>query len=97
MAKRNLKLVKPGETTSAGAVRAKRKKAYQPPHLQAVTLEQAAQQLQVEEAAVPLTLKEATEAARFKALTSAKAAQQFMVRRIMSELEELDDNMSSAA
>lgn len=38
-----------------------------------------------------LTPAEASEAARFRALIAAKAARQAMVRRIMAELESLDD------
>ena len=44
----------------------------------------------------PLAPEEAAEVARFKALTAARAAQKFMIRRIMAELEGLDD-ISSAA
>jgi hypothetical protein len=47
--------------------------------------------------AVPaLTPEERAEAARFKALTAAKAARQAMLHRIMSELQELDEVESAA-
>jgi hypothetical protein len=38
-----------------------------------------------------LTPAERAEAARFKALTAAKAARQAMLHRIMAELQELDE------
>jgi hypothetical protein len=44
-----------------------------------------------------LTPAEVSEAARFRALVAARAAQKFMVRRIMAELEAVDDLSSSAA
>lgn len=48
-------------------------------------------------AAVPaLTPEERDEAARFKALTAAKAARQAMIHRIMSELQDLDEIGSAA-
>lgn len=47
-------------------------------------------------AAPSLTSAERDEAARFKALTAAKAARQAMLHRIMSELQELDDIESAA-
>jgi hypothetical protein len=48
-------------------------------------------------AALPtLTPAERAEAARFKALTSIKAARQAMLHRIMSELQELDETQSAA-
>jgi hypothetical protein len=42
-------------------------------------------------AAPTLTPEENAEAARFKALTAAKAARQAMLHRIMSELQEVDE------
>lgn len=51
----------------------------------------------IRKAAVPsLTPEERDEAARFKALTAAKAARQAMLHRIMSELQELDEIESAA-
>jgi hypothetical protein len=44
----------------------------------------------------PLTPEERAEAARFRALTAAKAARQAMLHRIMSELQELDEAQSAA-
>lgn len=42
-------------------------------------------------AAPALTPEEHAEAARFRALTAAKAARQAMLHRIMSELQEVDE------
>jgi hypothetical protein len=50
----------------------------------------------VKAAAPGLTPEERDEAARFKALTAAKAARQAMLHRIMSELQELDEIESAA-
>jgi hypothetical protein len=47
-------------------------------------------------AAPALTPEEHAEAARFKALTAAKAARQAMLHQIMSELQELDEIGSAA-
>ena len=43
-----------------------------------------------------LSPAERAEAARFKALTAARAAQQAMLHRIMSELQELDESQPAA-
>jgi hypothetical protein len=45
----------------------------------------------------PLSPAEAAEAARFRELTAARAAQQAIIRRIMAELEDLDDDVFPAA
>ena len=48
-------------------------------------------------AVVPrLSPAERAEAARFRALTAARAAQQAMLHRIMSELQELDESQPAA-
>lgn len=43
-----------------------------------------------------LTPAERAEAARFRALTAAKAARQAMIHQIMSELQDLDETQSAA-
>jgi hypothetical protein len=43
-----------------------------------------------------LTPDEAAEAARFKAMTAARAARQAMLRRIMAEVAALDENLPAA-
>ena len=43
-----------------------------------------------------LSPEEVAEAARFKAMTAAKAARQAMLRRIMAEVAALDENLPAA-
>jgi hypothetical protein len=43
-----------------------------------------------------LSPEEVAEAARFKAMTAAKAARQAMLRQIMAEVAALDENMPAA-
>ena len=43
-----------------------------------------------------LTPDEAAEAARFKAMTAARAARQAMIRRIMAEVAALDESLPAA-
>ncbi|MBI1879137.1 MAG: hypothetical protein HYR94_13105 [Chloroflexi bacterium] len=81
MAETKLKLVKTRKNISKAADTKTRPAAQRVPPLTAVP---------------SLSQAERAEAARFKALTAAKAARQAMLHRIMSELQELDESQPAA-
>ena len=83
MAETKLKLVKNQKKQTTSIIKAADKK-FRPSHSSHPT------------SSPTLTPAERAEAARFRALTAAKAARQAMLHQIMAELQELDEIESAA-
>jgi hypothetical protein len=101
MTETKLKLVKNQKKQTPSISKAAEKQA----HTSHITPQRAASPWDASERSLPLgrltslptlTPAERAEAARFRALTAAKAARQAMLHQIMAELQELDETESAA-